>query len=173
MLPPLYQLLQDAGRYRLPPCTALHPTARTISTAAIFSIACKTTHINKLQNSASCPLLNLYNAHLTCTWRVRGFLATAASLHSATVCLSDTPSTSVLQSTQHISVFCVPPTPPHTRILGPGGRRVVPLDPGCSSTSQPVNLALSMGAQVSCLALTGPGLAVWPLLTGLVILPEN
>ena len=41
----------------------------------------------------------------------------------------------------------------------------MPLDPGCSSTSQPVNMAHSVAAQMSCLALTGPGLAVWPLLT--------
>ena len=40
----------------------------------------------------------------------------------------------------------------------------MPLDPGCSSTSQPVNMAHSVAAQMSCLALTGPGLAVWPLL---------
>ena len=57
-------------------------------------------------------------------------------------------------------------------MLGPGGRRVVPLDPGSSSTSQPVNMVLSVAAQVSCLALTGPGLAVWPLVIP-VILPEN
>ena len=62
MLPPLYQLLQEAGRYQTADlhCTRL---LRTIPTAAVLSTACKTTHINKLQNSASCPLLHLYNVH--------------------------------------------------------------------------------------------------------------
>ena len=164
MFPPFKQLLQEAGRHQTTglQCTRL---PRTIVTVACSKhCVYKRTLINcKTAPPAHYRTYTMYTKLVHCERGASWPEATAASLHPA-------PQSSSRHNTFKCSVS--PPIPPHTRILGPGGRRVAPLDPGCSSTSQPVNMVLSVAAQVSCLALIGPGLAVWPLVIP-VILPEN